>query len=146
MHLNELSYPDGARKKRKRVGRGPGSGKGKTSGKGHKGQKARSGCKLKRGFEGGQMPLKRRLPKRGFTNIFKKHYTIINVKDLNIYDEGSTIDVESLKREGLIKKVRAGIRLLGDGDIEKAFTVKVNYCTKAARKKIESASGKIEII
>jgi large subunit ribosomal protein L15 len=146
MHLNELSYPDGARKKRKRVGRGPGSGMGKTSGRGHKGQKARSGCKIKRGFEGGQMPLKRRLPKRGFTNIFKKHYSIINVKDLNIYEENTTIDLEFLKKQGLIKKVGAGIRLLGDGEIKKPFTVKVNYCTKAAREKIEAAMGKVEII
>ena len=146
MHLNELSYPDGARKKRKRVGRGPGSGLGKTSGRGHKGQKSRSGCKIKRGFEGGQMPLKRRLPKRGFTNIFKKHYSIINVKDLNIYEENTTIDLEFLKKQGLIKKVGAGVRLLGDGEIKKPFTVKVNYCTKAAREKIEAATGKVEII
>jgi large subunit ribosomal protein L15 len=146
MHLNELSYPDGARKKRKRVGRGPGSGLGKTSGRGHKGQKSRSGCKIKRGFEGGQMPLRRRLPKRGFTNIFKKHYSIINVKDLNIYEENTTIDLEFLKKQGLIKKVGAGVRLLGDGEIKKPFTVKVSYCTKAAREKIEAAMGKVEII
>lgn len=144
MRIHDLSPAEGARKKRKRVGRGPGSGHGKTSCRGHKGQKARSGGSVPRGFEGGQMPLQRRLPKRGFTNIFKKQYTIINIQDLQRFSPNSTLDREALLKAGLIKKGKDRIKLLGKGEITVPLMLKVDKASEVARQKIESAGGKIE--
>ncbi|NLA74450.1 MAG: 50S ribosomal protein L15 [Deltaproteobacteria bacterium] len=146
MELNELSPVKGSRKNKKRVGRGPGSGHGKTSGKGHKGQKARSGATIGADFEGGQMPLQRRLPKRGFTNPFKKVFDIINISDLSRYEAGSVIDHDMLKQMGLYKGAKNGIKLLGKGDIAYPVEIKVNMASKEAVKKIEAAGGKIEFI
>jgi large subunit ribosomal protein L15 len=146
MRLNDLSPNPGSRKRRKRIGRGPGSGHGGTSCKGHKGQKARSGASIRPGFEGGQMPLHRRVPKRGFINLFKKEYEIINVKDLEALKDFSTADVTIFKTSGLIKHGNKLIKLLGDGEINFPITVKVNNVTKTAREKIESAGGHIELI
>ena len=146
MKVHDLSPLEGARKKRKRVGRGPGSGHGKTSCRGHKGQKSRSGGSLRPGFEGGQMPLQRRLPKRGFTNIFKKHYALINVKDLEGFAPDVELDTEALKKAGLVNKVKDGVKLLGDGEISHPVTIKVHKVSKTAKEKIERAGGKVEII
>ena len=146
MKIHELSPAEGSRKKRKRVGRGAGSGHGKTSCRGHKGQKSRSGGGPRPGFEGGQMPLQRRLPKRGFTNIFKKHYSIINVKDLDKFDPKASIDTESLKKAGLVHKVGDGIKVLGSGEIKHPIVLKVHKVSKTAREKIEAAGGKVELI
>ncbi len=146
MKLEELKSPPGANKKPKRVGRGIGSGHGKTSTRGHKGQKARSGGGIRLGFEGGQMPLQRRLPKRGFTNIFKKEYAIVNVRDLNCFDDGAVVTVDSLKEAGLVKKVNNGVKILGDGDLEKKLTVKVNKVSQQAAEKITARGGKVEVI
>ncbi len=145
MKIHDLSPPDGSRKKRKRVGRGPGSGHGKTSCRGHKGQKSRSGGGPRIGFEGGQMPLQRRLPKRGFTNVFRKEYDIINIKDLNRFEPNSSLDKETLKEAGLVKKVRNDIKLLGDGKISKPLFIKVQKVSKTAKEKIEAAGGRVEI-
>ncbi|MGD9034647.1 MAG: 50S ribosomal protein L15 [Desulfobacteraceae bacterium] len=146
MKVHDLSPLEGARKKRKRVGRGPGSGHGKTSCRGHKGQKSRSGGSLRPGFEGGQMPLQRRLPKRGFTNIFKKHYALINVKDLEGFAPDAELDTEALKKAGLVNKVKDGVKLLGDGEISHPVTIKVHKVSKTAKEKIETAGGKVKII
>jgi large subunit ribosomal protein L15 len=146
MRINDLSPPKGSKKKGKRVGRGPGSGHGKTSCRGHKGQKSRSGGSIPPGFEGGQMPLQRRLPKRGFTNIFRKSYAIINVEDLKRFNEKSQVDAESLIEAGLIKEVKSGIKLLGDGDIAFPVHIKVHKASRSAIKKIEAAGGKVEIL
>jgi len=146
VRLEELKVPEGVRTRSKRVGRGPGSGHGKTSCRGHKGQKARSGGGIRLGFEGGQMPLQRRLPKRGFTNIFCKEYAIVNVGDLDIFEANTEITPELLKEAGLVKKLLDGVKLLGDGEVEKAFTVKVNKVSKAAEEKIVAKGGKIEVI
>ena len=146
MKVHDLSPLEGARKKRKRVGRGPGSGHGKTSCRGHKGQKSRSGGSLRPGFEGGQMPLQRRLPKRGFTNIFKKHYALINVKDLEGFAPDAELDTEALKKAGLVNNVKDGVKLLGDGEISHPVTIKVHKVSKTAKEKIETAGGKVEII
>ena len=146
MKIHELSPAEGARKKRKRVGRGPGSGHGKTSCRGHKGQKARSGGGPAPGFEGGQMPLHRRLPKRGFTNLFRTEYTTVNIKDLGRFDANTTVDVNALKQAGLIKNIKDGVKLLGDGDINKPLTVKVHRVSISARQKIESAGGRVELV
>ncbi len=146
MKLNELSPPAGSRKNRKRLGRGPGSGTGTTSGRGHKGFNSRSGGGVRPGYEGGQMPIHRRLPKRGFTNIFKKKYCIINIRDLEKFDSGSTVDEIALIREGLVKGKHDGIKILGQGDISKALTVNVHKVSKSAIEKIENAGGKIEVI
>ena len=132
---------------RRRVGRGIGSGLGKTSGKGHKGQKARSGGGVRRGFEGGQTPLYRRLPKRGFSNAnFKKEYAVINLSDLNRFDENTVITPELLKETGIIKKQLAGVKVLGNGSLEKKLTVKANKFSMTAKEKIEAAGGKVEVI
>lgn len=144
--IHELAPAEGSKKKRKRVGRGPGSGHGKTSCRGHKGQNARSGGGTPPGFEGGQMPLQRRVPKRGFTNIFKKHYNIINVRDLNRFEPDSSLDKESLIAAGLVKRKRDDVKLLGDGDISHAVVIKVSKASQIARQKIEAAGGKIEVI
>ena len=146
MRLNDLSPASGSRRKKKRVGRGPGSGHGKTSCRGHKGQKSRSGASIRPGFEGGQMPLQRRLPKRGFTNIFKKEYELVNVKDLNRFNPGSTLDIDSLQNAGLIKGARNGVKLLGKGEISHSLEVRVHRVSKKAKDKIEAAGGKVEII
>jgi len=146
MKLHELSPAKGSRKKRKRVGRGPGSGHGKTSCRGHKGQKARSGGGPARGFEGGQMPLQRRLPKRGFTNLFRKEYNIINVEDLNRFDANVKVDAVALKEKGLIRKKKDGVKLLGKGQMEHPVVIKVQRASRVAREKVEAAGGKIEII
>jgi large subunit ribosomal protein L15 len=145
MKLNELSPPDGSRGTRKRVGRGVGSGKGKTAGRGTKGHNSRSGGGVRPGFEGGQMPLHRRLPKRGFTNIFKKKIAVINIRDLASFESGSTVDEAALIRVGLVKGPRDGIKLLGQGEIKIPLTIKVNGVSKNAREKIIAAGGKIEV-
>jgi len=144
MDIHELRPPKGSRKKRKRVGRGESSGWGKTSGRGSKGQNARSGGGVSVGFEGGQMPLQRRIPKRGFTNIFKKSYEIINIKDLARFNSGETVDASALIKSGLIKKEGA-IKLLANGDISYPINIIVNNASRAAKEKIESAGGKVEI-
>lgn len=146
MKIHELSPANGSRKKRKRVGRGAGSGHGKTSCRGHKGQKSRSGGGPRPGFEGGQMPLHRRLPKRGFTNIFRKRYSIINVKDLDKFEPKASVDTEGLKKAGLVGKVRDGIKVLGVGEITHPIVLKVHKVSKTAREKIEAAGGKVELI
>ncbi len=144
MKLHELRAPEGSRKKRRRVGRGEGSGRGKTAGRGTKGQNARSGGGVSVGFEGGQMPLQRRIPKRGFTNIFGKKYEIINVKDLRNFASGETIDREKLREAGLVKK-SVGLKLLGVGDISHPLTIRVDKVSRTAREKIESAGGTVEV-
>ena len=146
MKLEEIKSPPGANKSPKRVGRGIGSGHGKTSTRGHKGQKARSGGKIRPGFEGGQMPLQRRIPKRGFTNIFKKEWSIVNVKDLNIFDEGTVVTIDMLKQAGLIRKTDVPVKLLGDGGVEKQLTVQVQKASQQAEDKIVAKGGKIEVI
>lgn len=146
MKLHELSPAPGSKKKPTRVGRGLGSGLGKTSGKGHKGQNARAGGGVRPGFEGGQMPIYRRLPKRGFYNKFGKDYTEVNVGQLNCFDSGTEVDPVKLIEAGVIKNVRDGIRILGSGDLEKALTVKANGFSKSAAEKIQAAGGKVEVI
>jgi large subunit ribosomal protein L15 len=146
MQLHELKPAPGSRREAKRRGRGEGSGLGKTAGKGQGGQKSRSGGGVRRGFEGGQMPLVRRLPKRGFTNIFKKDIVIVNVEDLNLFDAGAEVTPESLKEKGLIKSFGDGVKVLGRGDLEKQLTVKVNAFSKSAVEKIEAAGGKVEVV
>lgn len=146
MRIHELSPAEGSRKKRKRVGRGPGSGHGKTSCRGHKGQKSRSGGGPRPGFEGGQMPLQRRLPKRGFNNIFRKHYSIINIEDLSRFAPNSSVDSESLRKAGLVKKERDGIKLLGNGEISHPLVIQVHKVSKTAKEKIEASGGKVEVI
>ena len=146
MKLHELSPSEGSKKKAFRVGRGHGSGNGKTSGKGQKGQKARSGGGVRPGFEGGQMPIYRRLPKRGFTNICAKKYTSINVEDLNKFDNGTEITAEVLKENGVIKKINDGIVVLGRGDLNKKVTIKAKRFSKSAEEKISAAGGKAEVI
>jgi len=146
MKIHELSPADGSRKTRKRVGRGPGSGHGKTSCRGHKGQKSRSGGGPRPGFEGGQMPLQRRLPKRGFTNIFKKRYNIINIKDLNRFEPNASLDAEALKEAGLVKRFGEGIKLLGNGEITFPVFMKVHKVSNSAKEKIEALGGTVELI
>lgn len=146
MKLEELKSPPGANKRIKRVGRGTGSGHGKTSTRGHKGQKARSGGGVRPGFEGGQMPLQRRLPKRGFTNIFKKEYAIVNVQDLNIFLDNTEVTPELLQESGLINKYKDGIKILGDGELEKKLVVKAHKVSRQAEEKITARGGKVEVI
>ncbi|NLT20610.1 MAG: 50S ribosomal protein L15 [Syntrophomonadaceae bacterium] len=146
MKLHELQSPPGANKRIKRVGRGTGSGHGKTSTRGHKGQKSRSGGGVRPGFEGGQMPLQRRLPKRGFTNIFKKEYSIVNVKDFNVFEEGIEVTPELLQQAGLIKNLKNEVKVLGDGDLERKVTVKAHRFSKQAEEKITAQGGKAEVI
>ncbi|OLS02124.1 50S ribosomal protein L15 [Tissierella creatinophila] len=149
MKLNDLRPNEGGgSKSKKRLGRGTGSGLGKTSGKGHKGQNARSGGGVRPGFEGGQMPLFRRLPKRGFTNIFKKEIGTINLDDLNRFEEGTVVTPELLFENGLIKKSRSkdGIKILGNGELNVKLTVKAQHFSKSAIDKIESTGGKVEVI
>jgi len=144
MKLHELAPAPGSRKNRKRVGRGPGSGMGKTSTRGHKGLKARSGGNVRPGFEGGQMPIYRRLPKRGFTNIFKTNNAVLNVQDLDRFEDGATIDIDVLRDAGLVKGRVDGVKILGNGEISKKFSLKNVLVSKTAKEKIESAGGKVE--
>ncbi len=146
MKIHDLSPVKGSKKRRKRVGRGPGSGHGKTSCRGHKGQNSRSGGGAPPGFEGGQMPLHRRLPKRGFTNIVKKHYSLIHIRDLNRFTPNSTLDIEALENAGLVKRIKDGVKLLGDGEISYPLVIKVHKVSKTAREKIENAGGKVEVL
>ena len=146
MKLHELKPAPGSTKARKRKGRGIGSGLGKTAGRGQDGQNSRSGGGTRPGFEGGQMPLMRRLPKRGFTNIFGTDLNGVNVSRLNIFDEGSEITPELLKETGVISKLKDGVKILGDGEMTKAFTVKAHKFSKTAEEKIVAAGGKVEVI
>ena len=146
MKLFELSPSVGSTKDSKRKGRGHGSGNGKTAGRGHKGQNARSGGGVRVGFEGGQMPIYRRLPKRGFTNIFAKQYAEVKLSDLNKFDDGAVIDAEALKEAGIISKVLDGVKVLGNGEINKKVTVKASKFTSGAAAKIEASGGKTEVM
>ena len=146
MKLEELKYTEGARRDRKRIGRGHGSGNGKTAGKGNKGQNARSGGGVAIGFEGGQTPLWRRLPKRGFTNFTRKEFAIVNVEALNCFEEGTTVTPEMLIATRLARKELDGIKILGAGELTKALTVQANKFSKSAQEAIEKAGGKIEVI
>jgi large subunit ribosomal protein L15 len=146
MELHNLKPAKGATHKRKRVGRGPGSGHGKTACRGNKGQRSRSGHSLKIGFEGGQMPLHRRLPKRGFTNIFRKEFAIINLNQLSDFKAGSTVTPEELIRKGLIKRSVHGVKILAEGDLKAALTVRAHKFSSLAAKKIQAAGGTVEVI
>lgn len=146
MRLHEIHPAPGSATRRKRVGRGMGSGHGKTSTRGHKGQWARSGGGVRLGFEGGQMPLQRRLPKRGFTNIFKKEYAIVNVRDLNCFEDGTVVTPELLMAQGLVKKFKDGIKILGDGELEKNLTVQAHKVSRQAEEKITARGGRVEVI
>ena len=146
MKLHELSPAPGSVKDVKRIGRGHGSGNGKTAGKGHKGQKARAGRGIRAGFEGGQMHLHRRIPKRGFNNIFATPYTTINVAILNRFEDGAVVNTEALLNAGIIKKAPYGVKILGNGKIEKSLTVQVAAFSESAKAKIEAAGGKAEVI
>ena len=144
MKLNELSPAVGSAKDSYRKGRGPGSGNGKTAGKGHKGQNARSGGGVRVGFEGGQLPLYRKLPKRGFKNRFAVNYAIVNVADLNKFENGAVVDLEALKAAKLVRKELDGVKILGNGELTKTLTVKATVFSATAKEKIEAAGGKIE--
>ncbi len=144
--LHSLKRSRGANKDKKRVGRGPGSGTGVTSGKGHKGQKSRSGYSMRPGFEGGQMPLYRRLPKRGFFNKFAKHYVVLNVRDLEGFEDGTLVSSEFLLESGYVRTMKNGLRILGDGELTKKVSVKAHHVTESARKKIEAAGGNVEVV
>lgn len=146
MELNSLKPALGSTKNRKRIGRGHGSGHGKTATKGHKGQKARSGGSVKPGFEGGQMPMQRRLPKRGFTPLTRKEYVVVNLFQLDVFEKGSCIDVEALKGCGLVSAVRDGVKVLAKGDITKPLTVKAHKFSATAKEKIIAAGGTVEEI
>ena len=145
MKLHELSPAAGSARDAYRKGRGPGSGNGKTAGKGHKGQNARSGGGVRPGFEGGQLPLYRKLPKRGFNNKFAVNYAIVNVEDLNRYDDGATVDINTLLADKVIRKAYDGLKVLGNGEISKKITVKAAVFSATAKEKIEAAGGKTEV-
>lgn len=145
MKLGELKPPAGATKKRKRIGCGTGSGHGKTACKGHKGQRARSGTQTYAWFEGGQMPLQRRVPKRGFHNVFKTIYQVVNVKDLGRFAADSEVTIQSLREAGLIKRVAGKVKLLGAGEIDRPLKITVNACTKSARELVEKAGGQVTV-
>ena len=146
MKLHDMKPAEGARKTRKRIGRGIGSGTGKTSGKGHKGQNARSGGGVRLGFEGGQIPLFQRLPKRGFTNINRKEYAIVNLDVLNRFDEGTEVTPELLIETGIVSNEKSGIKILGNGTLEKKITVKAHKFSASAKEAIEKAGGQAEVI
>ena len=146
MKLHELHAAEGSRRARKRVGRGTSSGYGKTSGRGQKGQLARQGGHTRLGFEGGQMPLFRTMPKRGFNNVNRKEYAIINLDDLNKFEDGSEVTIENLKENGLVKKELSGVKLLANGELKVKLTVKVNKASEAAKKGVEAAGGTVEVI
>ncbi len=145
MKLHELSPAEGSTKTVKRVGRGHGSGNGKTAGKGHKGQKARAGFSMKLGFEGGQMPLQRRVPKRGFNNIFRVEYAVVNLSALETFKDGATVDAEALVKAGKIKKADKPVKVLANGNLTKKLTVKADAFSASAKEKIEAAGGKAEV-
>lgn len=142
--LHELKPVEGARKERKRLGRGTGSGTGKTAGKGHKGQKARSGNQPRPGFEGGQIPFFQRIPKRGFNNVNRKEYAIVNLTDLNLFNDGDVVTPELLLEKGIISKVLSGVKVLGNGELTKKVTVKANRFSNAAKEAIEKIGGTVE--
>ena len=146
MKLHELSPAPGSVREVKRIGRGHGSGQGNTAGKGHKGQKARAGRGMRPGFEGGQMPLQRRVPKRGFNNIFATRYAIVNLAALNKFENGAVVDTEALKAAGLVKNSYDGVKILGNGSLEKNLTVKAAAFSESAKSKIEAAGGKAEVV
>ncbi len=146
MRLHELRPPAGAKKAAKRKGRGIASGLGKTAGRGQKGQMSRSGSGVRRGFEGGQMPYFQRLPKRGFTNIFKKKWNVVNLKDLNQFNEGTTVTPELLLEAGLLKNTSDPLKVLGDGELDRKLEIKAHRFSKQAQEKIEAAGGKAEVI
>lgn len=146
MKLHELQPAPNSTKERKRIGRGHSAGQGKTAGKGHKGQNARSGGGVRIGFEGGQMPLYRRLPKRGFTNIFAKQFVEVNIERLNAFEDGTVVTAELLKESGIISKVLDGVKILGRGELEKKLTVQAKKFTASAKEKIVNAGGKYEVI
>ncbi len=146
MKIHELSPAEGSNKDVKRIGRGHGSGQGKTAGKGHKGSKARSGPNKRAGFEGGQMPLQRRIPKRGFNNIFAKRYAAFNVSKLDLFEDGAVVDANALIEKGIVNKVYDGIKVLGNGEVTKKLTVKATAFSDTAKSKIEPAGGKAEVI
>ena len=145
MNLSSLRVPDGQRHQRKRIGRGMGSGHGKTAGRGHKGQRSRSGSSMRPGFEGGQMPLQRRLPKRGFRNIFKKRYAIVNLKQIARLGE-PVVSPELLLQRGVVRKLQDGLKVLGEGDLSAAVTVSAHHFSRSAREKIVEAGGRAEVI
>lgn len=144
--LNELKPVAGARHSKKRLGRGVGSGQGKTAGKGTKGQNARSGGGVRPGFEGGQLPLFQRLPKRGFHNFTRVEYDVINVENLNVFEDGATVDVEALVKKGLVKELTANVKVLGRGELTKKLTVKVSKCSESAKAQIEACGGSVEVM
>jgi len=146
MKLHELTYTEGARKARKRVGRGPGSGVGKTAGRGTKGQNARSGGGVRPGFEGGQTPIYRRLPKRGFTNIYRKEYAIVNIDALNVFDDATVVTPEMLLEKRIARKLESGLKILGQGKLDKKLTVKAHKFSQSAVNAIEKAGGSVEVI
>lgn len=146
MELNSIKPAAGASKNRKRIGRGTGSGHGKTATKGHKGQKARSGGSVKAGFEGGQMPMHRRLPKRGFKSLSKKIYSVVNLSQLEAFEPGSCVDVEAMQKSGLVKELYDGVKILATGELTKALTIKAHKFSAAARTKITSVGGTVEEI
>lgn len=146
MKLHELRPAEGSTKNKKRIGRGTASGQGKSAGKGQKGQNSRSGGGTRLGFEGGQMPLYRRLPKIGFTNIWRKEYAVVNLSDLDVFEDGTVITIEALKEAGLVKAMKAGVKILGTGDISKSLTIQANKFSKTAIEKINAAGGKVEVI
>lgn len=146
MKLHELAPASGSVKESKRIGRGHGSGNGKTAGKGHKGQKARAGHGMRPGFEGGQMPLQRRVPKRGFNNIFAEEWTAVNVSALEVFEDGASVDAAALKAKGIIKKADRPVKVLGNGKLTKKLNVKLNAFSASAAEKINAAGGKAEVI
>ncbi len=146
MRIHELKKPEGSTKAPKRIGRGQGTGQGTTAGRGMNGQNSRSGGGVRLGFEGGQMPLYRRLPKRGFTNKWAKEYAEVNVQDLNRFESGAVVDLDALVEIGLVKQVKDGVKILGNGELEKKLTVKAEKFSKSAAEKIEKAGGKAEVI
>ncbi|MBQ4289669.1 MAG: 50S ribosomal protein L15 [Clostridia bacterium] len=146
MKLHELSPQEGSTAERYRKGRGPASGNGKTAGRGHKGQNARSGGGVRPGFEGGQIPLYRRLPKRGFHNYFAKHFAVVNVKDLNVFEDGAVVNADALAEKGLISKTLDGVKILGNGEITKKLTVEASIFSASAKEKIEAVGGKTEVV
>ena len=146
MKINELSPAPGSTKEAKRKGRGIGTGNGKTAGRGHKGQKARSGGGVRVGFEGGHMPLARRIPKRGFHNIFAKPLEFVNVSELNVFEDGAAVNTQSLLDAGILSKCRYGVKILGGGELQKKLTVSANAFSQSAKEKIEAAGGKAEVL
>ena len=146
MKLHELSPAEGSARDSYRKGRGPGSGNGKTAGKGHKGQNARSGGGVRPGFEGGQIPLYRKHPKRGFNNKFAKIYTVVNVEQLNVFEDGAVVDLEALMAKRIVRKVVDGVKILGNGELTRKLTVKATVFSASAKEKIEAAGGKIEVV